>query len=844
MKESHLNYIEGCAMDHKPFALPGAEPHYARDRVIDVHHIKLDLSLDIPKKHVYGNASLTFSPINGKTREVEFDSVELNIQSIRSNGKTIPFEVTDDKVRVRFPKPLPSKKNTTITIKYECKPRRGIYFVGPDKAYPKKPVQIWSQGQDEDSRHWFPCYDYPNDKATSEIFVTVPQKYFALSNGKLLKTSHDPRKKTKTYHYLQSIPHVSYLITLVVGEFVEVKDAYNGIPVLYYVHPSRKNDARRSFGNTPKMLKYFSEQIGVEYPYERYSQICVSDFIFGGMENTTATTQTELTLHDKRAHLDFSSDPLVAHELAHQWWGDLITCKDWSHGWLNEGFATYFEALWKEHHLGKEEFLYGLNQEAQSYFREDRERYRRPIVTKVYHEPIDLFDTHLYEKGALVLHMLRFYLGDDLFFKALSHYCTKHRGESVETADLMKAIEEVTGRNVEQFFDQWIFKGGHPEFKLHYEWDDEMKSAKITVKQVQKINETTPLFQMPVLIEITTSKGKATHRIQIQEKEQVFYFPLNEKPKMIRFDKWNWILKTLDFPRPKKLLLYQLKNDDDPMGRIEAARTLAKIGTPEVVENLKDALLVEKFWGVQGEIAQSLRTIHSNSSLKALLHCLKVKHPKARRMVVRALGEFKDEEAVKALQSVLEKDSSYFVEGEAALSLGKARSKKSFQALKNGLKKDSWNEVIRSYIFAGFAELKDEKAIAIAKEWTPYGKSPFARYGAISCLGRLGDHFSLRKEEILDHLTPLLHDPDFRTKMSTVSALGTLNHEKAIPHLEQIIGRELDGRIKRRAREMIQKIREGKDKGDELKKLRDEMDKLREENRKFRDRLDRLEAKK
>ncbi|MCH7761495.1 HEAT repeat domain-containing protein [candidate division TA06 bacterium] len=840
-----LSYHLGCSTQHKPFALPGAKPHYARDRVIDVDHIKLDLSFDIPKKCIYGKASLTFSPINGGTKVVEFDSVELKIQSVRSNGKKIPFDVTDEKLRVRFPKPLPTQKKTTVTIKYEGSPRRGLYFVGPDKAYPKKPIQIWSQGEDEDNRHWFPCYDYPNDKATSEVIVTVPQKYFALSNGKHLRTTHNRKEKTKTYHYRQTIPHVSYLITLVIGEFVEVKDSFDGIPVLYYVHPKRTEEARRSFGNTPKMLKFFSEKIGVNYPYERYSQICVSDFIFGGMENTTATTQTELTLHDKRAHLDFTSDPLVAHELAHQWWGDLLTCKDWSHGWLNEGFATYFEALWKEHHLGKDEFLYGLYQEAQNYFKEDRERYRRSIVTKVYHQPMDLFDTHLYEKGALVLHMLRYYLGDDLFFKALHHYCVQHRGESVETSDLMKAIEETTGKNVEGFFDQWIFKGGHPDFKVQFEWDEEMKSAKLNVQQKQTVDETTPLFQMHLEVEFTTSKGKTTHRIHIQEKEQVFYFPLSEKPRMVRFDKGNWILKTLDFPRPKDFLLYQLKKDDDPMGRIEAAQALAKMGNPEIVERLKEALLTEKFWGVQGEIAQALGTIHSQASLQALLKGLKVKHPKARRRVVRALGEFRrDEEAAKALLPILKKDPSYFVEGEAALSLGKNRSRKAFQALKDGLKKESWNETIRIQVFAGLGELKDERAIGIAKEWSTYGNPPLARLGGISCLGRLGDHFPQRKNEILDHLIPLLHDPDFRPRLAAVGALGVLKDEKAIPHLEQVIGRELDGRMKRRAREVIQKIREGKDKGDEVKKLREDFDKLREENRQLRDRLDRIEAKK
>src|SRR5262249_33424926 len=410
---------------------------------------------------------------------------------------------------------------------------------------------------------------YPNERATSEVVATVPEQYLAISNGKLLEVRHDPQARLKTYHWRQEIAHPAYLMTLVVGDYVEIADGYDGIPVLYYVHPGREEDARRAFGNTPRMVQFFSEKIGVRYPYEKYAQVAVTDFIFGGMENTSATTQTAETLHDARAHLDFSSDPLVAHELAHQWWGDLLTCRDWAHGWLNEGFATYFEALWMEHDKGAAEFRYTLQQEAQEYFEEDSKEYRRPIVCNLYQDPIELFDRHLYQKGGLVLHMLRSALGDRLFWKAMQHYCVKHYGQSVITSDLQRAIEETTGRNLDWFFDQWIYKAGHPELSVEYRWDEEAKLAHVTVKQTQDTKTivgtdgfATPLFRLPVVIDFESAGQRQEFPVTIDAAQQTFHCPLPSRPQMMRFDPGNWILKTLDFRPPKDWLLYQLQHDD------------------------------------------------------------------------------------------------------------------------------------------------------------------------------------------------------------------------------------------------------------------------------------------
>jgi aminopeptidase N len=839
--------------EHRAFPLPGDRARYARDRTCDVRHIKLEVSLDLNERRLWGSVSTTLAPINDGLTRVEFDAVELDIKSVALADGSAPldFEVSDDKLRVDLGDPRPAGEQLTIVVEYECRdPRRGLYFIAPDEAYPDRPLQAWTQGQDEDSRHWFPCYDFPNEQATSEVVVTVPEPLTVVSNGLLtaVEVTEKPRKggpRLRTFRWRQDVPHVSYLLSLVVGEFARVGEQWDGIPVEYYMPPGREEDGRRAFGKTPEMLRFFSERIGIRYPYAKYAQVAVHDFIFGGMENVSATTVTHHALHDERAHLDYSADPLVAHELAHQWYGDLLTCRDWAHAWLNEGFATYFDLLFKEHDLGVDEFRYAVFLDAESYFEEDRDRYRRPIVSNVYHEPIDLFDRHLYEKGGLVLHMLRFVLGDELFWKAIRHYTAKHRGTNVVTTDLQRAIEEATGRNLDWFFDQWVYAAGHPDLKAEYSWDDEAKSARLSIKQTQPEGDGTPVFRLPMDVAFTTSEGVHTFRIDVREREQSFHFPLPAKPVTVRLDPGNWTLKTLDFTRPKELLLHQLQHDPDVMGRIEAAKALAKLGTLEIVAALKRAVLEDPFWGVQAEAAKVLGKVRSKAALEALAECLTVRHPKARRGAVRGLGEFRDEAAAHALLPVLKRDKSYYVEAEAAKSLGKTRSPQAFEALEKALAKDSHNEVIRYMAFEGLGELRDERAVPLCIEWTRYGRPPRARQGAVLALGKLAEALgstSAAGQRIFDRLVELLDDPWLQVRLQSVISLQDIGEAKAVPHLEALAARELDGRIVRRAREAALRLRESRQRSDEVRRLREDVEKLQQDNRELRDRVDRLEA--
>ena len=833
--------IGGGFWRSRPHPLPGDRPQYTRDRVVDIEHVRLDVSFDLNGKKVLGTASITASPINEGLKSVTLDAAELEVKSVSlAPGTPLDYHLADDTLNILLPEPPGAGASFTTVIEYEATPRKGLYFTGPDEGYPSKPLQIWTQGEDEDSHYWFPCYDYPNDRFTSEMAIEVPASWFAISNGKLDSVADSADGRTKTYHWVQDKPHVTYLMTLCAGEFSRISQRdVDGVPVEFYVQPGREEDGRRAFDNTPDMIKLFADLIGIPYPWAKYAQVAAQDFIFGGMENTSSTTQTDLTLHDERAHLDFSSDPLVSHELAHQWFGDLLTCRDWSHAWLNEGFATFFEAVWRENHLGADEYKYDIYSMAREYLREDSEHYRRPIVSNVYRNPMDIFDRHLYEKGGVVLHMLRGVLGEDLFWKAIRHYAAKHQDTNVTTADLQRAIEEATGRNLDWFFDQWVFKGGHPSFNVSYAWEAATSTAKITVKQTQQPDDLTSIYRVPLKVAFLSANGRQTYPIDVTESEHTFHFELAERPEAVQFDPGYQALKILEFDRPADMLEYQVKNDKDVIGRIEAAQKLGKLGTPASVPALKEVVLKDGFWGVQAEAAQTLGAIKSEEALDALVECAKVSHPKARRAVARALGQFKKEEAADALIDLLDKDESYYVAAFAASSLGKTRSTRAYDVLTKALERDSHADVIRSMAFEGLSELRDERAIPVALEWTRYGRPPRAREGAILVLAKLGEG----KKEVTEALVDLLDDPWLRVRVRAIGALEELKDVAAIPALEGMIMRELDGRAIRLAREAIIKIREGKSAPDDVKKLRESLDKVEEENRSLKDRLDRLEKR-
>lgn len=850
---------------YKSFELPGAKPHYNPDRPGQVEHIFLDLDLDIPNQSVQGKCHITLLPIRNGIDRLILDAVNLNIESVFVDEVQQKFDYDGEKLSIKLHSPTVTHQRLAIAIAYSVQqPQRGIYFIQPNKHYPHKPTQVWTQGEDEDSRFWFPCFDYPGQLSTSEIRVRVPKPLIAISNGELIATEVDG--DYKIYHWSQQQIHPTYLMTLAVGDFAEIRDEWNGIPVTYYVEKGREADAKRSMGKTPRMMEFLSEKYGYVYAYSKYAQVCVDDFIFGGMENTSTTLLTDRCLLDAKAALDNrNTESLVVHELAHQWFGDLVVIKHWSHAWVKEGMASYSEVMWTEHEYGADEAAYYRLGEARSYLAEDSGRYRRPMVTHVYREAIELYDRHIYEKGSCVYHMIRTELGDEMFWQAMQTFVQDNAHKTVETIDLLRAIEKATGRNLLFLFDQYVYRGGHPDFKVAYSWDGDANLAKVTVTQTQassdKNGSSSDLFDLRIPIGFGYAKNGATaelkiFKVRVHEREQAFYFPLEEKPLFVSFDVGNNFLKTVALEYPVPELKAQLEFDPNPISRIYAAEALAKKGGLEVLKALETALQKDPFWGVRAEVAAQIAEIKLDQTFDALVLGLKDDNPNVRRAVIEALAKIKTYASYKAVKEVVENgDASYYVEAAAARAVGtiaaasleeKPKEEKVLKLLKTVLEaKAGWNEVVRSGAIAGLAKLKtSEAALNLILEYTKIGVPQPLRLTAIRALGTVSvGQTPANIERILDHLAELAKERFFLTQVAVVTALGNMETPKAISILQSLGDQTADGRVRRYAEEEIAKVQKNIGTDSAVKQLREELDQLKQQNQELRSRLENLEAK-
>jgi aminopeptidase N len=830
-----------CSGLGAPFALAGTTRKYERSRPYTIRHLFLDLTLDVPKKSVHGTATLDFERLAHDAEKLVLDAVGFELARVELVGAqdatSADYEYDGDRLSVD----VKGKRRGKLRVTYRATPKRGLYFLAPDAQVKDRPRQVWSQCQDEDARHWFPCLDKPHVKMTSELRVAVPAGWVALSNGEP-RPVEKPKKKGAawTYHFTLNQPHPSYLVTLAAGELavVEGRAAELGrrkIPVAYYVPPKRTRDVARSLGDTPRMIELFSERTGVAYPWSRYSQVVVSDFIFGGMENTTATTLYEHVLLDERAALDVSSHDLVAHELAHQWFGDFVTCRDWSHGWLNEGFATYFEHVEREARLGRDEYDYGVASDLEAYLGEANGRYQRPIVCREYREPIDLFDRHLYEKGGLVLHMLRRELADDVFWDGVRLYLERHAHGIVETNDLMRAFEEASGKSLERFFDQWVYRPGHPELRVKIGWDDGLLT--VEVKQKQKGNDVA-VFDFPLEVLVKTKSGTLErHAKRVTEAADTLVVRLPERPRFVVFNPDQSVVGNIALEAPADFLRHQLAEGPSAHARWSAARSLAERDDPPSVDALGAALAnADNAWMVRAEAARALGRVRSEAAFERLAAHAADAHPKVRRVVAEALGAFRTRAAAELLRDLARGDRSYLVAADAARSLGRTRQPGVMRDLLAVVDRPSWADSQRAGALEGLAQLRDEAAVPHVVERARYGVPTRGRRAAVAALASLSDSRETRRT-----LEDLLEDNDPHFRIAVVDALMTLGDAKARGALRHALDRELDGRVARRLREALRDI--GEAGSTERKRLGDELEALRGELTELKTRFAKLEGK-
>ncbi len=762
-----------------------ADEPYARSRDYDLQHSKIVLQFDLAERKIQGVVTHSLSILHGGTSRLVFDSVGLSIHGVTLSGKPAKFETTADKLFVPLSAPARLGEKFTVEIRYDGKPKKGLYFILPDKNYPNRPKQIWTQGEAEDTRYYIPTYDYPNDRLTTEMIVTVPAEWVTVSNGKLVSVS-DAGKGQKTWHWLESLPSSTYLITLVAGEFDEVKEWWRDKPVTYYAPHGRGDRLHVNYGRTPAMIELFSKKLGVDYPWEKYAQAMVDDFVAGGMENSSATTNTSTSLrHPKLAPEYFNGeDNLISHELAHQWFGDLVTCKDWGNVWLNEGFATYFEYVWNEAHYGKDQAEYERWETARELAGEAG-LFAKPIVRHDFNDSSE-FDGNAYGKGGWVLYMLHQQLGDEAFYRGLRHYLEVNRGKNVVTADLAKAVEEATAINIDKFLGQWIYGAGAPQFDLRYTYDEARKEVKLEVKQTQKVEGRVGIFRVPVDVEIATATGVKSSSITVGKEDETFSFPVDGPPLQVLFDKGGKILKTADFHKDAKEWIYQLKNGPELADRADAAVALGKTKNDEsAVASLGDALRTDRAWGVRAVAAEALGDLGSPTAAKQLLSALdKIEEPWVRNRVVNALAKIKDNsEAAARLESVAREDKSYRARAAALQGLGQLKTTNAYAALDTAVASESPDDFIRNAALRAFGPLGDDKAAPLLLDWSAPGKPMQSRAAAISSLARL----QKANHETTRTIASYLNEPHFHIRLAAVFALGDRGDAEAIPALEAML---------------------------------------------------------
>ncbi len=642
-------------------------------RSSDLLHTKIDIRFDWAKAHALGKATLTLKPYFYATDELVLDAKNFDINSVTLEDKTpLKYDYDKEQLTIHLNKKYARTEQYKIVIDYVAKPDerttggsaaissdKGLFFINPKGEEPGKPMQIWTQGETESNSCWMPTIDKPNERCTHEITMTVEDKYKTLSNG-LLASSTKNADGTRTDTWKMNQPIAPYLFMMAVGDFAVVKDKWNGIDVDYYVEPKFEKDARAIFPHTPELLQFFSDRLGVKYPWQKYSQIVVRDYVSGAMENVSAVIFGDFMQKSARELIDVeTNESVVAHEMFHHWFGDYVTCESWSNLTLNEGFANYSEYLWLEHKYGADAADYHRMTELSGYMGQARQA-KHPLIYFGYKEREAMFDAHSYNKGGLILHQLRNYLGDEAFFTALNKYLTTNAYTSVEAHQLRMAFEEVSGEDLNWFFNQWFFTAGHPELEIEKNYDAATKKLSITIEQKQNAAENTAVYELPIAVDIYTQDGVKPIRqiMRTKERKQTFTFDVATAPKLVNIDADRLVLAETNFPKSEDELVFQYFNARKFADRQECIEGLAASKSEGAMRVLK-AALNDKFWFIRKEAIEILDK--KEASIATIVAKLAETDPRSdvRSAAISGLAETEDKKYAEVAKRILDKEQAY-----------------------------------------------------------------------------------------------------------------------------------------------------------------------------------------
>ncbi len=780
-----------CREDHRALGpavtdKPGRK--YARDRFVDILHLKLDVTPDFARRTVGGTATLSFVPIAKPLARLELDAVGLKIAGITTKGATLAeHEVTDEKLILTFKEPIAAGAEAGVTITYQVEPGAGLYFRTPEMGYKAGDTQLWTQGEPELHRFWFPSYDYPNERFTSEVICHVPEGMEVVSNGSRIGTERGA-DGLMAWHWRQDKPHVNYLVALAAGYFHKIEDRVGDLPLALLVAPSEKAQAANAFRDTKAIIEFFQREIGVAFPWDKYYQVYCLDFLAGGMENTSCTFNASRALFADGYEELRSLRSLDAHETAHQWFGDLVTCRDWSHLWLNEGFATYYQALYEGEKSGRDAMLHEMWGSAQGIIESAD---KRPCVWRDYRDPMEQFDFRAYPKGAWVLHMIRSRLGPELYRKCIRTYLERHRYGIVTTQDLQDVLEELSGLSFDQFFDQWLYHGGTPQLKVEYSWDAALKLAKLSVRQTQQVSKEVLLFRfdLPVRFLIKGQDKPVDFKITVGKTEEDFHFPLPSQPELVRVDPDYTLLAKVEFEPPAEMLERQLSAD--VIGRLLAVQALGNKKDAASTELLKKTLNNDAFFGVRSAAAGALQKINSPEARTALIQSLGQPDARVRRSVVDGIASFPHPEAWKALWDHSQREKNPGILTPIIRSWGaRAGDPEVATALRKFLTAKNHQNSIASAAMAALRAHDDGEAVPLLLKqigdiFTEFDANEKGQaLDTIAFLARGEKHPN--RDEVLTLLAKHLNSPVEKVRTAAARAMGTLRNPKALALLRPL----------------------------------------------------------
>lgn len=646
------------------------ERQYTFHRKADLVHTRLKLSFDWEKKHVLGEAELIVTALAKPLDTLEFHAQGFDISGVFYNHTPVKFSYDQKNISIPLELALAPTDTAAVKIIYVAKPDeipesgsaaihsdKGLFFINAQGNNKKKPRQIWTQGETENNSRWMPTIDKPNERCTQEIYLTVDNNFVTLSNGLLIKQT-DNQNGTRTDYWRMDLPHPPYLFMLAVGEFAVVKDHWNAIPVEYYVDPEYAIDAKTIFNHTPEMIQFFSSYTGIPYPWPKYAQIVVRDFVSGAMENTTASVFGDFIQKKSRELIDAPNDYIVAHELIHHWFGNLVTCESWANLTLNEGFANYGEYLWNEFKYGKDEADYSRQNELAGYFNQVSQGDAHPLIDP-YLDKEAMFDAHSYNKGGLVIHMLRDYLGADLFKKGINLYLRQHAFASVEADDLRLALEKVSGEDLSWFFDQWFFESGHPVLDVTKKVSN--KGVFVTISQKQDLKKST-LFATPLEIAFYDDLGHSEIKtVWLKKEVETFSFVLDYLPALVLVDPRDILLKQIN--HDQTIAEYQKQYLFNPalVYRTEALMRLEDDDSPATQEVLVKAL-DDNHWSLRELAIQQLKVREDESLIAKLVNLAQQDaHSAVRSAAIKKLSRSGHKKYLNTLKAALQQDNSYQV---------------------------------------------------------------------------------------------------------------------------------------------------------------------------------------